>query len=361
MPDRITNAILAEVVGIAADAIICIDDSQRVIFFNQGAEAIFGYTADEIIGQRIEVLVPERFRRGHEGLVQEFGRSGVKARRMGDRREISALRRSGEEFPAEAAISQIHHDGLVVYAVVLRDVTQRKRFEEMIQRSVQVRDDMVGIVSHDLRNPVAAVKMLAGAVLQNGSGDAADVRKNLELIRTAAQQMETLISDLLDVTRIEAGRLAVNLQPVDPNALVRDSISTLAPLAQEKKIKLVSELDEDATVVAADAHRIQQTLSNLVGNAIKFTPAGGRIRVTTRALPEAVEFSVSDTGPGIPGDQLAHIFERYWQSRRTERHGAGLGLPIAKGIVEAHAGSIRAESEPGKGTTLVFTLPRSHK
>jgi PAS domain S-box-containing protein len=360
MPDRITNAVLAEVVGIAADAIICIDDSQRVIFFNRGAEVIFGYARDEIIGQRLEVLIPERFRSGHERLVREFGRSGVTAHRMGERQEISAVRRSGEVFPAEAAISQVRHDGLVVFAVVLRDVTQRKRFEQMIQRSVQVRDDMVGIVSHDLRNPVAAVKMLAHALLRGTPEAVAEVRENLELIGTAAQQMETLISDLLDVTRIEAGRLAVNLQPVDPNALVRDAIRTLAPLAQEKNVEMVIELDEKAVVVLADAHRIQQTLSNLVGNAIKFTPAEGQITVRTRALPEAVEFSVSDTGPGIPDDQLAHIFERYWQSRRTERQGAGLGLPIAKGIVEAHGGSIRAESEPGSGTILVFTLPRSH-
>ena len=360
MPDRITPLVLAEIVGIAADAIICMDESQKVTFFNHGAEAIFGYTRDEIIGRRIEVLIPERFRGNHEAQVHEFGRSGVKARRMGERREIAALRKNGEEFPAEAAIAQLHHDDLTVYAVVLRDVTQRKRFEEEINRGMQLRDDMVGIVSHDLRNPVAAVKMLAGAILRDVEGsDNDEFRNNLELIRTAANQMETLISDLLDVTRLEAGRLAVHSQPTDANDLVRTAIATLKPLAAEKNVQLVTSLDPDVGEVMADEARIHQVLSNLIGNALKFTPGSGTVNVSTKAGEDRVEFCVEDNGPGIPAEQLPHIFKRYWQSRRTERHGAGLGLPIAKGIISAHGGTIHAESEAGKGTRLYFTLARA--
>jgi PAS domain S-box-containing protein len=360
MPDRITPLVLAEIVGIAADAIICIDEAQQITFFNHGAETIFGYSRDEIVGQRIEVLIPERFRAGHEVHVQEFGNSGVKARRMGERREISALRKSGEEFPAEAAIAQLHHDNLTVYAVVLRDVTERKRFEAVIQRGMQLRDDMVGIVSHDLRNPVAAVKMLASSLLRSdGNATMTEVRENLDLIRTASTQMETLISDLLDVTRLEAGRLRVHLEPVRANDLVLNAIETLLPLAREKSLNLITDLDENAGEVLADEARIHQVLSNLIGNSLKFTPSGGTITVATRPLHDAVEFSVIDTGGGISEEQLPHIFERYWQSRRTERHGAGLGLPIAKGIVEAHDGSIRAKSGPSKGATLTFTLARA--
>lgn len=359
MPERITPLVLAEIVGIAADAIICIDESQRIKFFNQGAETIFGYAHDEIIGQRIEVLIPDRFRKPHEQHVKEFGASGVTARRMGERRVISAVRKNGDEFPAEAAISQIHHDNLTVYAVVLRDVTERRRFEEVIQRGMQVRDDMVGIVSHDLRNPVAAVKMLAGAVLRRLSGGPADeTTENVALIKTAAEQMETLISDLLDVTRLEAGNLKVEVCPEDANALVRDALRTLQPLAEEKELALVARLEESSVEVLADPHRVQQALANLVGNSIKFTPSGGTVTVCTRNLADVVEFSVSDSGPGISPEQLPHVFERYWQSRKTERHGAGLGLPIAKGIIQAHGGEIRAESKVGVGTKMVFTLPR---
>src|SRR4029079_9754603 len=131
MPDRITHDILAEIVEIAADAVICIDATQRITFFNKGAETIFGYKPQEIIGQRIETLIPERFRANHARQVEEFGRSGVRARRMGERKEIAALRKGGQEFAAEAAISQVHHeDGGVIYAVVLRDISVRKRFEQ---------------------------------------------------------------------------------------------------------------------------------------------------------------------------------------------------------------------------------------
>lgn len=359
MPDRITPLVLAEIVGIAADAIICIDESQRITFFNHGAEAIFGYPRDEIVGQRVEVLIPERFRANHESQVHEFGRSGVKARRMGERREIAALRKNGEEFPAEAAIAQLRHDDLTVYAVVLRDVTQRKRFEEQIHRGLQLRDDMVGIVSHDLRNPVAAVKMLADAILRESDRcGSEEMKNNVELIRTAAGQMDTLISDLLDVTRLEAGKLSVHLERIGANVLVKSAIATLKPIATEKQIKLVTSLAPDAGEVLADEARIHQVLSNLIGNALKFTPAGGTVKVSTKAREDRVEFCVADTGPGIPADQLPHIFKRYWQSRRTERHGAGLGLPIAKGIIAAHEGTIHAESEPGSGTQLYFTLAR---
>jgi PAS domain S-box-containing protein len=360
MPDRITPLVLAEIVGIAADAIICIDDAQRITFFNHGAETIFGYTRDEIVGQRIEVLIPDRFRPGHEKHVGEFGTSGVTARRMGERREIAALRKGGEEFPAEAAIAQLHHGNLTVYAVVLRDVTQRKRFEDEIQRGLQLRDDMVGIVSHDLRNPVAAVKMLAGAILRDAPADASqELRDQLALIRVASEQMEVLISDLLDVTRLEAGQLTVHPEPVGANDLVRDALETLLPLAEQKSIRIVTALDPAAGDVFADEARIHQVLSNLVGNSLKFTAGGGTITVTTRLAGTDVEFSVADDGAGIATEQVPHIFERYWQSRRTQRHGAGLGLPIAKGIIAAHHGAIRAESEMGVGTRLHFTLARA--
>jgi signal transduction histidine kinase len=201
--------------------------------------------------------------------------------------------------------------------------------------------------------------MLAGAVLRDAeqSGNA-EFQSNVELIRTAANQMETLISDLLDVTRLEAGRLAVHHELVPANELVKGAIAMLKPLAAEKGIEIRTSLAKDAGEVMADESRIHQVLSNLIGNALKFTPPGGRVTVHTRAREDRVEFCVEDTGPGFPADQLPHIFQRYWQSRRTERHGAGLGLPIAKGIITAHGGSIHAESGEGGGTKLYFTLER---
>ena len=528
MPDRITHDILAEIVEIASDAVICMDAFQRITFFNKGAEAIFGWTPDEIIGQRIETLIPERYRTNHPRQVAEFGRSKVKARRMGERREIAGVRKNGEEFPAEAAISQVHHGDDVIYAVVLRDVTIRKRFEQRqqflaeageklassfgssetltqvarlavpviadgcilenrvgngflagaaahvdpgieeildeigmagaripprshplteilkrplpvllqsnaaarlqeasvgpaylkamkamnpqsalflplvareqligaltlfrtkgsfdgddlgfaqdlarlaalaldnarlhdtVRASLRARDEMVGVVSHDLRNPVAAVKMLSRTLLRAPANGGSQAQESIELISQAAEQMDALIRDLLDVNRLDAGKLVISPVPVDPSVLLTDSLQTLRPLVDEKGISLDLQIETALPKVMADPERIQQTLSNLVGNAIKFSPAGSKIVVVARKDAEGVIISVLDNGKGIAPEHLPRVFDRYWQSSRTDRQGAGLGLAIAKGIVEAHGGRIWIESKPGEGTTASFTLP----
>lgn len=514
MPDRITHEILAEIVEIAADAIICMDVFQRVIFFNKGAEAIFGYTPEEIIGQRIETLIPERYRANHARQVAEFGRSQVRARRMGERREIAGLRKSGHEFAAEAAISQIHQGDDVIYAVVLRDVSVRKRFEqreqflaeageklaasfgssetlnqvarlavptisdgcilesrvgvgylasatahvdpeiegildeislagarvppkghpliEVLERrspvllqsnaagrllevttmpaylraikamnpesalflplvareqligaltlfrakggfdgddlafaedlgrltalaldnarlhdtvraSLRARDTMVGVVSHDLRNPVAAVKMLSRTLLLATDASGQPARESIELISQAAEQMDALIRDLLDVNRLDAGKLVIEAVAIDPSLLLTDALQTLRPLLDEKGIELVLQIESGLPKVMADRERIQQTLSNLVGNSIKFSPSGTKIVALARKEGDGVVFSVLDSGRGIAPEQLPRVFDRYWQAGRTDRQGAGLGLAIAKGIIEAHGGRIWIE------------------
>jgi PAS domain S-box-containing protein len=528
MPDRITHHVLAEIVGIAADAIICMDDLQRITFFNSGAEQIFGWSSVEVIGQRLEILLPERHRAGHPRQVAEFGRSKVTARRMGERREIAGVRKNGEEFPAEAAISQIHQGETVIYAVVLRDVSTRKKYEqrqaflasageklassfgsgevlqnvadlavpaladgcilesriddgyragavahsdpaidELLRRicsagvrhppaahplseisrtrarvllnsdaasrvieastsafyieglrkmnpqaalflpltarghlagvlslfrsdrsfdrdelafaedlarlaalaldnsllldtaraALRAREEIVAVVSHDLRNPVAAVKMLSRAALADSEDGGKSRAANILLIAKAAEQMDALIRDLLDVSRLDAGNLTIHQEPVDPSALLSGSLQTLLPLVEEKAIELDLQLEEGLPQVLADPERIQQTISNLVGNAIKFTPAGGKITVRTRSTGEEVVVSVIDTGAGISPEQLPMVFDRYWQSSRTDREGAGLGLAIAKGIIEGHGGRIWIESTPGQGATASFTLP----
>ena len=528
MPDRITHDVLAEIVEIASDAVICMDAFQRITFFNTGAVAIFGYKPDEILGQRIETLIPERFRTNHERQVAEFGRSGVKARRMGERREIAGVRKNGVEFPAEAAISQIHQGDDVIYAVVLRDVTIRKRFEqrqqflaqagerlassfgssetlsqvarlavpviadgcilenrvgngflagaaahvdpgieeildeigmagarippkrhpltEILERpspvllqtdaasrlletstdpaylkamrtmnpesavflplvareqligvltlfrtkgtfdgddlgfaedlarlaalaldnarlhdavrtSLRARDEMVGVVSHDLRNPVAAIKMLSRTLLSGPAKAGKKAHESIELICQAAEQMDALIRDLLDVNRLDAGKLVVSPLSVDPSTLLTDSLQTLRPLVDEKEIALDLQIETPLPMVMADPDRIQQTLSNLVGNAIKFSPAGSKIVVVARRDPEGVVISVVDNGKGIAPEQLPRVFDRNWQSSRTDRQGAGLGLAISKGIVEAHGGRIWIESKQSEGTTASFILP----
>jgi signal transduction histidine kinase len=179
------------------------------------------------------------------------------------------------------------------------------------------------------------------------------------VIRQAAEQMDGLIQDLLDVTRVEAGRLAVNVQTENTEEMLSDTLRTLAPVAAEKKINLRLSAPDDLPDVLADGERFGQAISNLVGNAVKFSEPGSEITVRVAVLDKELLFSVSDKGHGMTAEQLSHAFDRFWQSSRTDRQGAGLGLAITKGIVEAHGGRIWAESSAGFGSTFYFTLPVS--
>jgi signal transduction histidine kinase len=231
------------------------------------------------------------------------------------------------------------------------------RLHDAVRASLRARDEMVGVVSHDLRNPVAAIKMLSGTLLRDPANAGGPTHESIELICQAAEQMDALIRDLLDVNRLDAGKLVVSPVPVDPSTLLTDSLQTLRPLVAEKGIALDLQIETPLPMVMADPDRIQQTLSNLVGNAIKFSPSGSKIVVIARKDPEAVVISVVDSGKGIAPEQLPRIFDRNWQSSRTDRQGAGLGLAISKGIVEAHGGKIWIESKQSQGTIASFTLP----
>ena len=362
LPPDLFSGLLA----IAADAVIAVDHEQRIIFFNEGAERIFGWTAAEVGGEFLEVLLPVRFRAAHRGQVQGFGEAHGRARLMGEREQISGLRKSGEEFPAEAAIQRLEIGGRNIYATVLRDISARQRAENLLHQAIQARDDMMGIVSHDLRNPANAVKMLARSILEGAERAQLkdDVSERIQVIKQAAEQMDTLIQDLLDMTRLEAGRLVVAPREVEVAALVERSVESLRPLAEAGSVALSVELPPALPTIQADPDRVAQLLSNVVGNAIKFTPAGGSVTVRARVFHGELEFTVADTGEGIRPEQISHVFDRFYQAThggRASRHGAGLGLPIARGIVEAHGGRIWIESTPGRGTTVRFTLPTAHQ
>jgi len=249
-----------------------------------------------------------------------------------------------------------------VFSVVLRDITEQVELQKRLQRAVSVRDDVVGVVAHDLRNPVSAVKMLSKALLNwaDTNNLPEDPAEQLRLIRTAALQMDRLIQDLLDITKAETGRLVVDKQTLTAVALLEGALSTLRPLIAEAGLELREDLPSALPTIDADPERIGQVLSNLIGNAIKATEVGGRITVRAEAHADHLEIAVSDNGSGIPPEQLPHIFDRFRQASMNIRsRGAGLGLPIAQGIVRAHGGRIWAESTLGKGSTFYFTLPVS--
>ncbi len=236
-------------------------------------------------------------------------------------------------------------------------VVEHARLFHEAEQATRARDEILAVVAHDLRNPLNTVMMAAGLMLETSSPERPAERRQVEIVRRAADRMNRMIQDLLDVKRMESGRLGLEPKPETVAGLVGDTIEMLRPLAEGSSIRLESHVAPNLPRVLADATRINQVLSNLVGNAVKFTPREGVITITADGLDAEVRFSVIDTGAGIPAEQLPHIFGRFWQARTSDRRGIGLGLAIAKGIVEAHRGRIWVESSVGLGSTFYFTLP----
>src|SRR5690349_3762157 len=189
---RLTEFLLSDIVRISADAVICLDDQHKITLFNEGAEHIFGWSSAEMIGQPLERLLPERARSVHDSHMEGFRGAKESSRKMGDRREISGVRKNGEEFPAEAAIAKVHMGDSVVYSVVLRDITEQMELQKRLQRAVIARDETVGMVAHDLRNPLSAIKMLSATLIETGAIVRPEVAENVGLIRSAAEQMDAL-------------------------------------------------------------------------------------------------------------------------------------------------------------------------
>jgi PAS domain S-box-containing protein len=535
-----SDAALAAIVDISADAIIALDDRYRIVRFNRGAEQIFQWTEAEMLGQPLDRLLPMATRAVHRGHMRTFAEGASDARTMAYRRPIAGLRKNGETFPAEASIARVTMEGDRTFMVTLRDVSERVNTEErqkllatagwvlaasldvestmatiaelpvpllgewsllelltpdgamrraaathldphrhedtaallsrvaeplelepavassarvahdaeaqrltdmsawldanfhdtasrqraqslgagavllvplraggraigalhlvrtrpgavhsleeqqvadqfaglaalalenarlyqQARSAVRERDEMLAIVSHDLRNPVNAIVMLTGAVLKRDTPAAAageDIapmsRDEVEAVRAAARQADGLIQDLQDVSRISAGRLRVERRRVPASDFLTECADMFEPVMEDAALRFVRRIDDNLPIVLGDQHRLTQVLSNLLGNAVRFTPHGGDIVLTATPLEDVVRISVRDSGPGVAPDDVPRLFERYWQAPRLLRAGSGLGLYIAKGIVEAHDGEIGVDSEVGKGAEFWFTLP----
>jgi signal transduction histidine kinase len=219
----------------------------------------------------------------------------------------------------------------------------------------------LAVVAHDLKNPLNAVTR-AAALIAKGAPPGPDgerTRRQASIIARATERMDRLIHDLVDVSAIDAGRLTLDRQPLRVGALVGEALEAMTPLAHGKQLTLERQLgaDEEALSIFADRERLLQVLANLVGNAIKFTDAGGRITVAVTRADDGVQLAVRDTGQGIASEDLPHLFDGFWRVRGRRRDGTGLGLWIVKGLVEAHGGAVSVETEVGVGSTFTFTVP----
>jgi signal transduction histidine kinase/DNA-binding response OmpR family regulator len=232
------------------------------------------------------------------------------------------------------------------------------RLYREIQRAVKAREDLLAIVSHDLRSPMQSILMI-GAMLNRKLADDDQLKPRIEGILKSAEIIDRLLGDLLDLARFDAGGLVLDRGDRDLCEIVRDALAIVAPQAERKRIRLVNRVDEPQLRAYCDSTRVSQILGNLLGNALKFTPEEGTITIAGKVMPSQgkVQIRVSDSGPGISDGDREHLFERHWQARSHQRGGVGLGLSIVKALVEAHGGEVSVMSELGRGSTFSFTLP----
>jgi len=224
------------------------------------------------------------------------------------------------------------------------------------REAVRSRDLLLGTVAHDLRDPLNTILMSVQLLLDDRLPEEKK-QQQLQIINRSVARMNRLVEDLLDVSRIRSGRMNLRLERQDPWLLVSEAAELHATCAAAHSIRLETRRAGQSRPILADRDRLMQVLSNLIGNSIKFTPPGGTVELRVESVGESVKFSVRDTGSGIAPDEIDHLFEPFWRGRSAGKDGAGLGLPIAREIVEAHGGRIWPQSVPGVGTTISFTIP----
>ena len=353
------------VVQTANDAIVTADGHGSITDFNRGAEAIFGYSAREVIGKPLTVLMPDRFKEPHQrgfGRYLETGEAHV----IGKTVELAAKRKDGTEFPIELSLSSWKTRAGHFFTGVLSDITERKRTEELMlhakeeaERGSKFKDQFLSTMSHELRTPLNAVLGFSDLLADERYGPLNDrQRRYVDHIHTGGKHLLKLISDILDLSKIEAGRMELGREDVTVASAFGEVISALHPLAEKKSQTLLQQV-EPHLHVNADAMRFKQVLMNLAGNAIKFTPESGRIELGARQVDEQVRVEVRDNGPGIPPDQQQRIFEAFVRLTQTgsATEGTGLGLAITSRLVELHGSKLGIESRPGEGTCFYFSLP----
>ena len=350
-----SEARLRGILESAMDAIVTVDESQRIVLFNAAAEGIFGCTHEEAIGTPLARFIPERFRLAHAAHIDDFSRQGTPARPMGRDRIVTGLRRNGEEFPIDASISQISEGGNKYYTVILRDVTERVRAQQALQRTILDLRQFAYAASHDLRTPLRSISGFAQLLQKKSTGRLDEEAGDwIARVVAGAHRMERLIEDLLSYARLESQDR--HLVPVDCAAVFDDAVQLLEGEIRDTRAEVTS---GPLPTVMGEQGQLVQLFQNLIGNAVKYHgPRPPRIHVSAQRQDGAWVFSVSDNGIGIEPGQHHRIFEIFRRLHtQSEYPGTGIGLAVCRRIVEQHGGAIWVESEPDEGSTFFFTIP----
>jgi PAS domain S-box-containing protein len=369
----------------APDAILEVERDGTIVLLNAAAERMFGYQRDELLGQLIEILVPESLRQRHSSHRDHYAEHPI-TRPMGIGLELFAQRKDGSQFPVEISLSPIRATAGSRAMAIVRDITSHKQAEQEanamqqqfneelavkneqlearnreIERANRLKSEFLASMSHELRTPLHTIIGFADLLAEELKGELnASQKRFVGHIQRDARHLLELINDILDLSKIESGRLELQLETFNAAGAIEETVAGLRSLADNKKIVVEEALDRDLTMTA-DRLRFKEILSNLVSNAIKFTPEAGRIMIECHGSGDGILFVVSDTGIGIHLSEQQAIFDKFYQLGPTTggvREGTGLGLAITKHLVEMHGGSIWVESSPGAGSRFQFTLPR---
>ena len=328
------------------DAVVLVDHDDRIVLANREAGRLFGHDPEALPGQPLSVLVPPA-----------PGQVGTEEGSEPRRRELEAVRGDGSRFAAEVSRAPVQHDGAAYTLMTMRDVSDRERLHDQADR---VREDLIATVSHELRTPLTSIigytELLQDLPEEEVSPTA---RRLLGVVQRNAARELRLVDDLLTLAFLGQERMSVALEPVDLGQIVRSAAETGRTSARRRGLT-VEVHDAGVDLVHGDAQRLGQVVDNLLANAVKFTPPGGRVELRVLDDGDAALLEVADTGPGVPAEDLERIFERLYRSAgavEAQVPGAGLGLPIVRAIMDAHGGRVEASSEPGSGTVVRVRVP----
>jgi len=342
------------IVNTVVDGIITIDERGIMQSVNPAAETIFGYSARELIGRNVSLLMSEPHRSIHDSYLSSYLSTGLRKIIGTGGREVTGQRKDGSTFPLELGVSEVYFGSQRFFIGMCRDVSERKRMERL-------KDEFVSTVSHELRTPLTSIRGSLGLIAGGAVGELPPKAKRLiEIAHSNCQRLVNLVNDILDIQKIEAGGMAFDMAAINLIAVAERAIEENTSYAQQYSVHVSLETDYSVIIVQGDFNRILQVVTNLLSNALKFSPPNETVIVRVILRDDQVILEVKDHGPGISTEFRPHVFEKFSQADATDtrsKGGTGLGLSISRAIAERHGGDLGFESIPGQGATFIMNLP----